>query len=49
LKYFQDENEEFEETMINKDDIEGLDLSKEPEKLYLVKWKNLSYMDATWE
>jgi len=26
-----------------------LDLNKEPDRLYLVKWKNLSYLDSTWE
>ena len=24
-------------------------LSEEPDKLYLVKWKHLSYIESTWE
>ena len=29
--------------------IDSLDLGKEIDKLYLVKWKNLSYTQSTWE
>ena len=31
------------------EEIKDLDLMKEVDKLYFVKWKNLSYTDSTWE
>lgn len=30
-------------------DMKRLDLRVEVDRLYLVKWKNLSYSEATWE
>lgn len=29
--------------------MSGLDLNLEVNRLYMVKWKNLSYSEATWE
>ena len=34
---------------INHNDMKKLDLNLEVDKLYMVKWKNLSYSEATWE
>jgi hypothetical protein len=30
-------------------DMKALDLNIEVNKLFMVKWKNLSYSEATWE
>ena len=30
-------------------DMKKLDLNLEVDRLYMVKWKNLSYSEATWE
>lgn len=29
--------------------MKRLDLNNEVDKLYMIKWKNLSYSEATWE
>jgi len=34
---------------IDLSDMRGLDLNIEVNRLYMVKWKNLSYSEATWE
>lgn len=34
---------------LDQEDIATLDLSTESDHLYLVKWKNLSYLESTWE
>lgn len=34
---------------LEKEDCIQLDLNAEVDKLYLVKWRELSYADATWE
>ena len=31
------------------EELKEIDLNKEIDKLFLVKWKNLSYLDSTWE
>ena len=36
-------------TYIVDEDLKEIDINKEVDKVYLVKWKNLSYLDATWE
>ena len=36
-------------TFIGEEEIINIDLNKEVDKLYMVKWKNLSYLEATWE
>ena len=41
------EAEEFQ--YIGDPEIEYLDLNKEVDKLFLVKWRNCSYLEATWE
>lgn len=33
---------------LNKSDLKMLDLNTETDKLYYIKWKDLSYNDATW-
>jgi hypothetical protein len=33
---------------IDLSDMRGLDLNLEVNRLYMVKWKNLSYSEATW-
>ena len=38
-----------EHNYLNEDDLKELDFSSEVDKLYFVKWKNLSYTDSTWE
>jgi hypothetical protein len=34
---------------IDLNDMRELDLNQEVNRLYMVKWKNLSYSEATWE
>ena len=34
---------------IDLNDMRGLDLNIEVNRLYMIKWKNLSYSEATWE
>jgi hypothetical protein len=34
---------------IDRLDMKKLDLNVPVDKLYMVKWKNLSYSEATWE
>jgi hypothetical protein len=33
----------------SEEEVQKIDLMKETDKLYLIKWKNLSYMSSTWE
>jgi hypothetical protein len=40
-------NHNYEE--IDYQDMKKLDLNIESDRLYLVKWKNLSYSESTWE
>jgi hypothetical protein len=40
-------DEEFQ--FLNEEDFINLDLKKEIDLLYLVKWQNLSYIDSNWE
>ena len=40
-------NHNYEE--IDYQDMKKLDLNLESDRLYLVKWKNLSYSESTWE
>lgn len=37
------------EQHISREELEKLTLTGEADKLFLVKWKNLSYTDITWE
>lgn len=34
---------------IGDQELKEIDINKEVDKLYMVKWKNLSYLEATWE
>lgn len=34
---------------LGEEELKELDLNKESDKLFMVKWKNLSYLEATWE
>ena len=48
----EDDTEKFMEHSydhIDLSDMRGLDLNVEVNHLYMVKWKNLSYSEATWE
>lgn len=36
-------------TFLGVEELKELDLNKESDKLFMVKWKNLSYLEATWE
>ena len=36
-------------TFIGEHELKEIDINKEADKLYMVKWKNLSYLEATWE
>ena len=36
-------------SFIGDHELKEIDLNKEVDKLYMVKWKNLSYLEATWE
>jgi hypothetical protein len=35
--------------MLDREDLKQLDLNVESDRLYLVKWRDLSYSEATWE
>jgi chromodomain-helicase-DNA-binding protein 7 len=47
----QEEDEDFNmnEQHLSQDELNEIKLSSETDKLFLVKWKNLSYTEATWE
>lgn len=34
---------------LGEQELREIDINKEVDKLYMVKWKNLSYLEATWE
>ena len=34
---------------LTEEELNEIDLTKEVDRLFLVKWKNLSYLDSTWE
>jgi hypothetical protein len=40
---------EYSYEQIDLADMRGLDLNTEVNRLYMIKWKNLSYSEATWE
>jgi hypothetical protein len=51
LEWLQDEDEDlskYEFMFVQPDDAQ-LDITVTPDTLYLIKWKNLSYKQATWE
>jgi hypothetical protein len=41
--------ENYSYTILDQYDLKALNLNIEVDRLYLVKWKNLSYTQATWE
>lgn len=40
---------EYSYEQIDLSDMRGLDLNVEVNRLYMIKWKNLSYSQATWQ
>ena len=40
---------EYSYEQIDLSDMRALDINIEVNRLYMVKWKNLSYAEATWE
>ena len=45
----EEQDRNLNEQHLTPEELQAVDLNAEVEKLYLVKWKNLSYMDSTWE
>ena len=41
--------EEEPKVYLTEEEVKSIDLFSEVDKLYFVKWKNLSYLDSTWE
>lgn len=49
LDWIGQKNNSYNYAYLDESDKEQLDMNKEVDKFYLVKWKEMSYVDSTWE
>lgn len=49
LQWIGQKKTNYKYTYLDKNDMQQLDLNKEVDKYYLVKWKEMSYAECTWE
>jgi len=45
----EEQDRSLNEQHLSAEELQAIDINSEMERMYLIKWKNLSYMDSTWE